>query len=191
MRISFRELRYAVRCPNVLKARVEIMVMIVFKIWKNIVILSFVVALAGCATLSPSEVVENIYLTDGAPGDVATVNFIRLDGKYGAGVAIPIYLNSTLAMRLRIKSYATLPLKPGQYTIRVADRVSRSLSGRRGEIFFGALIFSPGETYYLFFYPEKYGQEWTQVRIRFKETDEFEAKKVMGSFKFIPPPKFK
>jgi hypothetical protein len=41
---------------------------------------------AGCATVSPSKVVKNPYVTDGASEDLATVTFIRIDSFVGGGL---------------------------------------------------------------------------------------------------------
>jgi hypothetical protein len=111
----------------------------------------------GCATISPSKVVENPYIADGSSEEVATVNFIRVDSFFGGGVATPIYLNSKLAAKLRTETYTTLPLKPGRYDISTAKDRMKMPGAQPALAFHGELVFSPGETYYVLLFPEQYG----------------------------------
>ena len=118
---------------------------------------SCLLAFAGCATISPSKVVENSYIADGPSEEVATVNFIRVVSFWGGGVAVPVYLNSELAMKLRTETYTTLPLEPGRYEIVIGKDNVKLPGGDPAKRYNGTLIFSPGETYFLLLYQEQYG----------------------------------
>ncbi len=149
--------------------------------------------LAGCATLSPSKVVDNSYIADGPYEEVATVNFIRDDGFWGKGVAVPVYLNSELAMKLRVETFTTLTLKPGRYDIATGKDPVQLPGTDPAKKYHGALIFLPGKTYSVILYPEQYGVrtdqygiEWPEEWIKFESIDIDEATIRMSSYEFIP-----
>ncbi len=154
----------------------------------------YMLVFTGCASVSPSKVVENPYVTDGASEEAATVTFIRVHSFFGGGVAIPVYLNAELAVKMRTETYVTLSILPGRYDISTGKDRMDWPGVDEAKAYHGDLVFLPSETYFILLYQEQYGVrrdpqmgvDVPEYWIRFEIIEIDEANKHMSGYEFIP-----
>ena len=162
----------------------------VFKNRKFFVTFYFILlmlGLTGCASLFPSKVFENPYLVKGPSEKSATVHFIRLKSNWASAAAAPVKFNREPLLQIRIETYTTVRLKPGRYVVTVGEKPT-FLSGRKRGFYQEELTLSPGETYHLLLYEDRYGSGQFDLRIAFETIDEMKARELMEKFTFFPPP---
>lgn len=138
----------------------------------------FLFSLTGCQLTQSSKVYANSSLVVNDSAQSVPVHFIRSGGLWGAWVAVRVSLNGESLLEMRSESYASLSIRPGNYTLKV-----HSPSGKH---FSENVSFSANTTYYILLLPGFYAPNVYSQHIRFKFIKRVHALELMEEFQMIP-----